>query len=64
MTRLAKMALTGDPIGQPKICWKWLSWKLLSRANCRCAILLWIDKFVLSGSDWSQSSLLIFNFDG
>ena len=27
MTRLAKMALTGEPIGQPKICWKWLPWE-------------------------------------
>ena len=26
MTRLAKMALTGDPIGQPKICLKWSPW--------------------------------------
>ena len=54
MTRLAKMALTGDPIGQPKICWKWLPWntkKLLSRTNCRSAMIFWIDKLVLSGSD-------------
>ena len=54
MTRLAKMALTGDPIGQPKICLKWPPWntkKLLSRTNCRRATIFWIDKFVLSGSD-------------
>ena len=41
MTRLAKMALTGDPIGQPKICLKWSPWnrkKLLSRTNCRRAM--------------------------
>ena len=39
MTRLAKMALTGDPIEQPKtVCWKWMLWntkKLLSSTNCR-----------------------------
>ena len=60
MTRLAKMALTGEPIGQPKICWKWLPWKtkkLFSRTKFRSAMMFWIDKLVLSGSDWSQSSL-------
>ena len=47
ITRLAKMALTGDPIGQPKICLKWSPWntkKLLSRTNCRRAIVFGIDK--------------------
>ena len=60
MTRLAKMALTGDPIGQPKICLKWSPWntkKLLSRTNCKRAMIFWMDKFVLSGSDLSKSSL-------
>ena len=54
MTRLAKMALTGDPIGQPKICLKWSTWntkKLLSRTNCRRAMIFWVDKFVFSGND-------------
>ena len=57
MTRLAKMALTGDPIGQPKICLKWSPWntkKLLSRTNCKRAMIFWMDKFVLSGSDLKQ----------
>ena len=54
MTRLAKMALTGDPMKQPKICLKWSPWntkKLLSRTNCRRAMIFWMDTFVLSGSD-------------
>ena len=27
MKRLAKMEPTGDPIGQPEICWKWMPGK-------------------------------------
>ena len=52
MTRLAKMALTGDPIGQPKICLKWSPWNTKkSRTHCRRAMIFWMDMFVLSGSD-------------
>jgi len=54
------MALTGDTIGQLKICWKWMPWntkKLLSWTNCGSVMIFWRDKLVLSGTDWSESSL-------